>query len=95
MLREFRKITQAAGLGTDWVPREMRHTFVSLLSSNGTALEDIADLVGHSGTTTTETVYRKVIVPELRRGAEVMDRSSSDSNSLTPEGKVFVFLAGA
>ena len=74
VLREFRKITQAAGLGTDWAPREMRHTFVSLLSSNGTALEDIADLVGHRGTTTTETVYRKVIVPELRRGAEVMDR---------------------
>jgi integrase len=72
--REFRKITQAAGLGTDWVPREMRHTFVSLLSSSGTALEDIADLVGHKGTATTETVYRKVIVPELRRGAEVMDR---------------------
>jgi len=59
---------------TDWVPREMRHTFVSLLSSNGTALEDIANLVGHRGTATTETVYRKVIVPELRRGAEVMDR---------------------
>jgi len=74
VLREFRKITQAAGLGTVWVPREMRHTFVSLLSSNGTALEDIADLVGHRGTATTETVYRKVIVPELRRGAEVMDR---------------------
>jgi integrase len=74
VLREFRKITQAAGLGTEWVPREMRHTFVSLLSSNGTALEDIADLVGHRGTATTETVYRKVIVPELRRGAEVMDQ---------------------
>jgi integrase len=74
VLREFRKITQAAGLGTGWVPREMRHTFVSLLSSNGAALEDIADLVGHRGTTTTETVYRKVIVPELRRGAEVMDQ---------------------
>jgi site-specific recombinase XerD len=74
VLREFRKITQAAGLGADWVPREMRHTFVSLLSANGTALEDIADLVGHRGTATTETVYRKVIVPELKRGAEVMDR---------------------
>ena len=72
--RQFRKITEAAGLGTSWVPREMRHTFVSLLSANGTALEDIADLVGHRGTVTTETVYRKVIVPELRRGAEVMDR---------------------
>src|SRR6266702_3390755 len=67
VLREFRKITKAAGLGTDWVPREMRHTFVSLRSSNGTALADIADLVEHRGTAATETVYRKVIVPELRR----------------------------
>ena len=96
VLREFRKITQAAGLGTDWVPREMRHTFVSLLSSNGTALEDIANLVGHRGTTTTETVYRKVIVPELRRGAEVMDRSLSDGSQprmrarFRPGGKLWV-----
>jgi len=74
VLHEFRKITEAAGLGNDWVPRELRHTFVSLLSSDGMPLEDIADLVGHKGTMTTETVYRKVIVPELRRGAEVMDR---------------------
>jgi len=51
-----------------------RITFVSLLSSDGMPLEDIADLVEHKGTVTTETVYRKVIVPELRRGAEVMDR---------------------
>lgn len=57
VLREFRKITEAAGLGTDWVPRELRHMFVSLLSSDG-MLEDIADLVGHKGTLTTETVYR-------------------------------------
>ena len=50
VLREFRKITEAAGLGTDWVPRELRHTFVSLLSSDGMPLEDIADLVGCKGT---------------------------------------------
>ena len=55
-------VAPAAGLGTDWVPREMWHTFVSLLSSNGMALEDIADLVGHRGTATTETVYRNVIL---------------------------------
>lgn len=72
--RDFRKITQAAGLGTGWAPREMRHTFVSLMSFSGAPLEDIADLVGHKGTATTETVYRRVIVPELRRGAEVMDK---------------------
>jgi integrase len=74
VLREFKRITAAAGLGSDWVPRELRHTFVSLLSSDGMPIEDIADLVGHKGTMTTETVYRKVIVLELRRGAEVMDR---------------------
>jgi hypothetical protein len=38
----------------------MRHTFVSLLSANGTALEDIADLVGHRGTATTETVSARL-----------------------------------
>jgi site-specific recombinase XerC len=84
VLREFRKITETAGLGTDWVPRELRHTFVSLLSSDRMPIEDIADLVGHKGTVTTKMVYRKVIVPELRRSAEVMDRlfSRSDSSGL-------------
>jgi len=75
VLREFRKITAAAGLGTDWVPRELRHTGVSLLSSDGVPLEDIADLVGHKGTNTTETVYRKVIVPELRQPAPGIGQS--------------------
>ena len=88
MLREFRKITKAAGLGTDWAPRKMRHAFVSLLSSNGTALEDIANVAGHRGTTTTETVYRKVIVHELRRGAEVMDRLFVCRQSASPASKV-------
>jgi site-specific recombinase XerD len=29
--RGFRQITRAAGLGDDWVPRELRHTFVSIM----------------------------------------------------------------
>jgi hypothetical protein len=35
----------------DWTPRELRHSFVSLLSDAGVPLGDIAQLVGHSGTT--------------------------------------------
>ena len=35
--REFRRITQTVGIGIGWVPREMRHTFLSLHNSNGTA----------------------------------------------------------
>lgn len=72
--RSFRAITQAAGLGKDWTPRELRHTFVSLLSANDVNLEDIARLVGHSGTSVTERVYRHEIRPALTQGAEIMDQ---------------------
>jgi integrase len=71
--RMFRAITEEAGLGTGWVPREMRHTFVSLLSARGVPVEAIALLAGHNQTSTTELVYRHQIVPALTRGAEVMD----------------------
>ena len=37
-------------------------------------IEQISRLVGHSGTTTTETIYRKQIRPVIADGAEVMDR---------------------
>lgn len=72
--RQFRKVTEAAGLGTGWVPRELRHTFVSLLSARGVPVEAIALLAGHNQTATTELVYRHQIVPALTRGAEVMDQ---------------------
>jgi integrase len=73
--RSFRKITAAAGLNpADWTPRELRHSFVSLLSDAGVPIEQISRLVGHSGTSTTELVYRKQIRPVIAEGAEVMDR---------------------
>src|SRR5580704_18352275 len=50
--RQFRVITEAAGLGTVWVPRELRHTFVSLLSAHGVPVEAIALLAGHNQTAT-------------------------------------------
>jgi len=48
--RQFRVITEAAGLGRTWVPRELRHTFVSLLSAHGVPVEAIALLAGHNQT---------------------------------------------
>ena len=71
--RSFCVITKTVGLGREWTPRELRHTFVSLLSANDVSLEDIARLVGHSGTSVTERVYRHEIRPSLTQGAEVMD----------------------
>jgi hypothetical protein len=37
-------------------------------------IEHISRLVGHSSTTTTETIYRKQIRPVIVHGADVMDR---------------------
>ena len=74
VIRAFRIITMKAGLGEDWVPREMRHTFVSVLSANGVPVESIALLAGHERTATTESVYRHEIRPALTQGAEVMDK---------------------
>ena len=74
VIRAFRIITKKAGLGEDWVPREMRHTFVSVLSANGVPVESIALLAGHERSATTEAVYRHEIRPALTEGAEVMDK---------------------
>ncbi|WP_152361224.1 tyrosine-type recombinase/integrase [Microlunatus speluncae] len=57
----------------DWTPRELRHSFVSLLSDAGVPIEDISRLVGHAGTSVTELVYRHQIRPVVETGAEVMD----------------------
>jgi integrase len=71
--RAFKKICEGAGIGPDWTPRELRHTFVSIMSQQGVPVEEIAHLVGHSTTSTTETVYRKELRPVISTGAEIMD----------------------
>jgi integrase len=72
--RDFQAICEKAGLGKAWTPRELRHSFVSMLSADGVATEDISHLVGHSSTRTTERVYRHELRPVLRTGAERMAR---------------------
>jgi integrase len=73
--RSFRRIVKAVGLKpTDWTPRELRHSFVSLLSDSGVSLEQIAELCGHAGTRVTEAVYRHQLRPVLLNGAVAMDR---------------------
>jgi integrase len=78
VIRAFRIITKKACLGDDWVPREMRHTFVSVLSANGVPVEDIALLAGHDRTATTESVYRHAIRP-LRPRTELEPRANAIS----------------
>jgi integrase len=72
--RAFRRIVAAADLDpTAWTPRELRHSFVSLLSDSGMPLEQIGRLLGHNGTAVTERVYRHQLRPVLEEGAAAMD----------------------
>jgi integrase len=71
--RAFKAITKRAGLGENWTPRELRHSFVSIMSDNGVPIETIADLVGHASTAVTEEVYRHQLKPVITRGAETMN----------------------
>jgi hypothetical protein len=71
-------VTAAIG---HWHAHEGRNTAVSIMSSNGVPMQDISDTVGHKSTRVTETVYRHVIVPQIRRGAAVMDDVFGDEDS--------------
>ncbi|MEV0386498.1 tyrosine-type recombinase/integrase [Nonomuraea sp. NPDC050643] len=76
--RAFRNITKNAGIGTDWTPRELRHSFVSIMSDQGVPIETIADLVGHAGTSVTEAVYRHQLKPVITKGAHTMNTIFGD-----------------
>jgi len=69
----FKRVAAAAGIGDGWTPRELRTSFVSLLSHRGVSIEEIARLVGHASTRTTEIVYRRELRPVITTGAEIMD----------------------
>jgi integrase len=70
----FKRVCKAAGIGDGWTPRELRTSFVSLLSHSGVGIEEIARLAGHASTRTTEVVYRRELRPVITTGAEIMDQ---------------------
>jgi integrase len=72
--RYFKVLCERAGIGGEWTPRELRHTFVSVLSDSGVDIEKIAEAVGHVNSTITKTVYRHVIADKVTVAATAMDR---------------------
>ncbi len=104
--RDFRKaIKSAPGVDAgEWTPRELRHSFVSLLSDSGILLDEISRLVGHKSTTVTEIIYRQQIRPVLQGGAVAMDtifgarnggHSHADSHSADAAGGSTIPGSGA
>jgi integrase len=76
--REFRAACQAAGVlrpdGQPFQLRELRHTFVTMLSNHGVPIEVISDAVGHINSSVTREVYRHQIADQVSDAARVWDR---------------------
>jgi integrase len=71
--KQFKDVVAAAGIAGSWTPRDLRHTFVSIMSERGASVELIADLVGHKDLATTWTVYRHQLRPVITEGADLMN----------------------
>ncbi|MET8863075.1 tyrosine-type recombinase/integrase [Nonomuraea sp. NPDC004580] len=86
--REVRRVIKRAGLvPEEWTPRELRHSFVSLLSADGLPIEHIARVIGHAGgSAVTEKIYRQQIRPVMQEGTVIMDRifAAPDHSSEEP-----------
>ena len=51
------------------------------MSHRGVSIEEIARLVGHASTRTTEIVYRRELRPVITTGAEIMDQLFTETQS--------------
>lgn len=58
------------------MPKELRTSFVSMMSYQGVPVEEIARLAGHASSRTTEVIYRRELRQVITTGAEVMDQIS-------------------
>lgn len=76
---EFKELTNSAGLG-DWSPNESRLSCVSIPSSLGVRLEEIADVMGHDGTRMTSQVYRHIRTPSIGAAAGPMSEVFGKTN---------------
>lgn len=81
--RGFAYAVAAAGL-TDVSPHVLRHTAASLMAEDGIPMGEIAAMLGHSDSRTTERIYAKFSPTYLRQAASVLDIAAEDDESDVP-----------
>lgn len=70
--RDLHILCAKAGIGY-CNPNQLRHSFASIMSSKGVALEEIADAMGHVDTRMTSLVYRHRLNPVVTSTAGPME----------------------
>jgi hypothetical protein len=69
----FKRVCIEAGIGDSWTPRELRTSFVSLMSHHSVSTEEIARLVGHAPPAPPKSSTAANYDPS-HHGAEIMDQ---------------------
>jgi integrase len=72
LLREFKGICEAAGLG-DWHIHELRHSAASLMLAQGVKIQVVSDILGHASIRMTADVYGHILAPDRQAAAETMN----------------------
>lgn len=70
--RGFREAVKRAGLGPDVTPHVLRHTAASWMAEAGIPMSEIAAVLGHRDSRTTERVYAKYSPDYLQRAVKAL-----------------------
>ncbi len=70
--RGFREGVKRAGLGADVTPHVLRHTAASWMAEAGVPMSEIAAVLGHRDSRTTERVYAKYSPEYLQRAVRAL-----------------------
>ena len=79
--QHFRKFIKRTGLQHITI-HSLRHTYASLMISDGTPLVIVANQLGHAQTSTTSNIYAHVILAAEVKALQIFDRFS---DLITPE----------
>lgn len=70
----FRRAVVKAGLGKDVTPHVLRHTAASWMAEAGIPMSEIAAVLGHTDSRTTERIYAKFSPDYLQRAVKALGR---------------------
>jgi len=70
--RGFREAVKRAGLGADVTPHVLRHTAASWMAEAGVPMSEIAAVLGHRDSRTTERIYAKMSPEYLQKAVRAL-----------------------
>lgn len=81
-MKAWRNARKAAGLPAAFVPHTLRHLYASVLLSNGVAITDLAEFIGHRNIQITYAIYGHLVPSALSRASAVLSAEWEEKPTL-------------